>query len=532
VTSRLRTGRHAGLLLPLFSCPSRRSWGIGEIGDIEPMAAWLRAAGQDTLQLLPLNEMAPGQQSPYSAISAMAIDPLFITVPDVEDFVALGGEGALAADTRERLAAVRASTTIDYRGIRALKDIVLRAAFARFQRDEWARGTARAEAFRMFLAEQAWWIEDYALFRAIHVREAERAWTTWPGALQRREPAAVREARSGLVGEVLYRQYLQWTADEQWRRARHGAGAVELMGDLPFMVDTDSADVWALQENFRLDASVGVPPDAFSADGQDWGMPVYRWDVLVRTGYHWLRERARRAAQLYAGYRIDHLVGFYRTYARPHDGSPAYFSPGDEREQTTLGETLLGIFKDSGACVVAEDLGLVPDFVRASLARMGVPGYRVLRWERDWHAEGQPFRDPAAYPSVSLATSGTHDTETMAVWWDGASWEERTALGAVPIVRQLVGERFDLAHSAYTADVRDVLLQALFAAGSDLLVLPVPDVFGWRDRINVPGTVNAENWTYRLPWYCDELDAQPEAVACRDRLRAWSGTYRRAAGSP
>ncbi|HVB37571.1 MAG TPA: 4-alpha-glucanotransferase [Vicinamibacterales bacterium] len=527
MTARLCGGRHAGLLLPLFSFPSRRSWGIGEIGDLAPMTGWLRSAGQDILQLLPLNEMAPGQQSPYSAISAMAIDPLFITVPDVEDFAALGGEASLQGEPRHMLAAVRQAPVIDYRTVRALKQTAMRAAFDRFRREEWSRGTDRADAFRLFLAEQAWWIEDYALFRAVHAQRGGQAWTTWPDGLQRREPAAVLDARTTLKDEVLYWQYLQWIADGQWRIARQQAGSVELMGDLPFMVGTDSADVWSRQEDFRLDASVGVPPDAFSTTGQDWGMPVYRWDVLARTNYHWLRERARRAAQLYAGYRIDHLVGFYRTYARPHDGSPAYFSPADEREQTTLGETLLTLFKSSGACVVAEDLGLVPDFVRASLARMGVPGYKVLRWEREWHVEGQPYRDPIGYPPVSLATSGTHDTEPMATWWDGATREEREALGRIPIVQQLVGAGFAFADSPYTTGLRDVLVQALFASGSNLIVLPAPDVFGWSDRINTPGTVDERNWTFRLPWYCDELDAQPEAAACRDHLRAWSQEYRR-----
>ena len=530
MTARLCTGRHAGLLLPLFSCPSRRSWGLGEIGDLAPMTAWLRAAGQDLLQLLPLNEMAPGQQSPYSAISAMAIDPLFITVPDVEDFTAIGGEDGLRGEAQHMLAAVRQAPNIDYRTVRALKDIALRAAFGRFRRDEWDRGTERAQAFRQFVAEQAWWIEDYALFRAVHAQRGERSWTSWPAELQRREPGAVRKARTELTDEVLYWQYLQWNADSQWRDARRQAGPVELMGDLPFMVDTDSADVWSRQEEFRLDASVGVPPDAFSAEGQDWGMPVYDWDVQSRTGYHWLRARARRAAQMYAGYRIDHLVGFYRTYARPHDGSPAYFSPGTEREQTALGETLVTLFKDSGACVVAEDLGLVPDFVRASLSRMGVPGYKVLRWEREWHLEGEPYRDPDAYPPVSLATSGTHDTEPMAAWWDGATRDERLALGRVSFVRHLAGDGFDFAGSPYSAALRDVLIETLFGSGSNLIVLPVVDVFGWRDRINVPGTVDGRNWTFRLPWYADELDSHPEAAACRDRLRHWSRVYRRATG--
>src|SRR6476469_9031619 len=186
--------RQAGLLIPLFSCPSSVSWGIGDIGDIVPMTRWLAGAGQRVLQLLPINEMAPGQQSPYSAISAMAIDPLFITVPSVPEFAALGGEAALSDDDRAALVKVRSAARIEYAEIRRLKKSALRAAFSRFLETEWCRDTSRCRQLKSFLSEQAWWVEDYAIFRAIHAREGERAWTEWPDALQRREPADIDHA--------------------------------------------------------------------------------------------------------------------------------------------------------------------------------------------------------------------------------------------------------------------------------------------------------------------------------------------------
>ena len=309
--------RRAGLLIPLFACPSSSSWGIGEIGDLPAITAWLAGAGLHVLQLLPINEMAPGQQSPYSAISAMAIDPLFISLRAVPEFGALGGEQALGAGEQQVLETVRRAPRIEYADIRRLKQSALRNAFARFHEAEWCRDTERARRFKGFLSEQAWWIEDYAVFRAIHAHEGEKRWMEWPEALQRREPAAIDRARRELSREVMFQQYLQWLADTQWKDARADLHGVQLFGDLPFMVDGDSADVWARQDQFRLDASVGVPPDAFSATGQDWGMPVYRWDVIGAQDFRWLRERARRSADLYDGYRIDHLVGFYRTYARP-----------------------------------------------------------------------------------------------------------------------------------------------------------------------------------------------------------------------
>jgi len=521
--------RRAGLLIPLFSCPSSTSWGIGDICDLPPLAAWLAGAGQQVLQLLPINEMAPDQQSPYSAISAMAIDPIFISVPAVPEFAALGGESSLGAGDRELLDHVRRSPRIDYAGVRRLKHTALTAAFERFVEKEWCPDGERGRALKGFLSQQAWWIEDYSLFRAIHAREGERPWPEWPEALQRRDPLAIHQARRELSREVLFHQYMQWLADTQWHEARARATGVAVFGDLPFMVDGDSGDVWARQHQFMLDASLGAPPDAFSATGQDWGMPVYRWDAIAREDFRWLRERARRSADLYDGYRIDHLVGFYRTYGRPRDGGAPFFTPGTEAEQRALGEHVLAILREPGAEVVAEDLGTVPDFVRASLARLEVPGFRVFRWERRWHAAGQPYRDPSEYPPSSVAASGTHDTEPLVVWWEQTSSEERLNISGLPTIQRLTGGAGLDTPASQRCDprVRDTLVEALFASGSDLLLLPIQDAFGWRDRINEPATVNDDNWTFRLPWPCDLLHAVPEARERQATLRAWTEKHRR-----
>ena len=518
------TARRAGILVPLFSIASSRSWGIGEIGDIVDMARWLQSAGHRLLQLLPINETPPDETSPYSALSAMAIHPQFITLANLEDFAALGGEAGLEPGLRRRLEAVRAAPLIDYVGVRGLKHIALQRSFAHFREAEWASGSRRAAALKAYVAEEGWWLEDYALFRALHARHGERPWGEWPEGVRMRTPEALAEARAALADEILHRQYVQWIAGEQWRRARDDARGVSLFGDLPFMVSGDSADVWARQDEFRLDASVGVPPDAFSDTGQDWGLPVYRWDVLAERDFDWLRNRARRNAELFDGYRVDHLVGFYRTYFRPHDGSEARFTPAAEREQEALGERLLGVFREPGTEIIAEDLGTVPDFVRDSLARLAVPGYKVLRWERQWHEEGQPFRDPLEYPAVAVVTSGTHDTEPMVTWWEGAPREEREAVIAIPSVRQRLTEQdcaAALADPGLPHAVHEALLEVLYASGGDILILPIQDVFGWRDRINQPATVGDANWRWRLPWPVDRLPTEPVAMQLTVQLREW-----------
>jgi 4-alpha-glucanotransferase len=517
--------RRTGLLVPLFSAPSTVSWGIGDLGDLAPLSAWLSGAGGRVLQLLPLNEMAPAQQSPYSALSAMAIDPLYIRLPEVEEFAAAGGERAMTCAARHALECVRRSRRVDYAAIRTLKYQALTEAFARFFEAEWRCDSDRARAFREFVTRQAWWIEDYALFRAIHAHEGERPWTEWPEPLRRRDPPAIDRVRRELARDVIFYQYLQWLASSQWREARSAAArhGVAVFGDLPFMVDGDSADVWARQHQFRLDVSLGVPPDAFSAAGQDWGMPVYQWDALAADDFRWLRDRARRGADLYDGLRVDHLVGFYRTFGRPRDGGKPFFTPEDEGTQVALGERVMAIFREPGAEIVAEDLGTVPDYVRDSLGRIEMPGFRVLRWERFWHRDGQPFRDPLDYPAVSVATTGTHDTETMASWWDGIDADERRKVAEIPSI-QRVDPAID---RPFDPGVRDALLELMLASGSNLVLFPIQDVFGWRDRINEPATVDDQNWTFQLPWPSDRLSDMPEAAERQQFLRALSERHRR-----
>ena len=407
--------------------PSSRSWGIGEFADLPVLARWMRGAGLRLLQVLPLNEMAPGQASPYSAVSAMALDPMFISVPDVLDFHELGGEDALDTAARGLLDHARASRAVDYWSVRTLKDRALRSAFRRFVRHEWAAGSDRAQQLRTFIGEQGWWLDDCALFRAAQHVTGGRPWTEWPAGMRDRERAAVAAFRRESGQEILFRQYLQWIAHEQWLKARQQSPGLRVSGDFPFGVAADSADVWANQDLFSFDGSVGAPPDAFSEGGQNWQLPVYRWDVMRERGYAWFGARARRASDLFDLFRVDHVVGLFRSWIFPRDGRRPHFEPTDERAQIAQGEAVLRTIINGGAGVIAEDLGTIPDFVRDTLGELGLPGYRVMRWERYWDEPGQPFILPAEYPRLSVATTGTHDTETLAAWWQGAGEPERQA---------------------------------------------------------------------------------------------------------
>ncbi len=215
--------RRAGLMAPLFSVPSSRSWGIGEIGDLPAIAAWLTGAGQRVLQLLPINELPLHETSPYSAMSAMAIDPQFITLGLVDEFVEAGGEAALEPGLRSEIARLRETPVLDYHGVRALKHSVLRRSYQRFANASSTQTSPRAQAFGRYVVAQSWWLDDYALFRALHAHYGERPWTEWPEPLKSREADAVAAARVALADEVAFRQYVQWVADDQWRAARRGA---------------------------------------------------------------------------------------------------------------------------------------------------------------------------------------------------------------------------------------------------------------------------------------------------------------------
>lgn len=482
--------KRRGVLLPLFSAVSSRSWGIGDCSDIAPLARWLASAGFGDLMLLPLGTMSDGQSSPYSACSAMAIDPIYIDVDAVEDFDRAGGISALDASARASLDLARASARINYAAVRHAKSAALGIAFERFHRDEWTHSSTRATDLAAYASSEGWWLDDYALYRALSRQLGSGDWTTWPIELRERQPGRMAEVRRELQVEILREQYLQWVVEGQWRRAHAAAtdAGIRIYGDVPFAVESASADVWARASEFILDLSAGVPPDAFSDIGQDWGLPVYRWDVIAAGGFEWLRQRGRRAPALFDGIRLDHLVGFFRTYARAKNGD-AGFTPPDESTQAWQGAQVLSAVRESGIDLLAEDLGVIPDFVRATLDALHVPGYKVFRWERDYGQAGHPFVDPSRYPAESVAATGTHDTETVAEWWDTLSADEqRSAAGCA---------------GAFDDEVRDILLARVLHAGSARAFIPMQDLFGWRDRINTPATVGDHNWTWRLPWPID-----------------------------
>lgn len=501
------TGRLSGILLPLFSVRSRTDFGVGDFGGVKGLFQWMSSARQRLLMLLPLLPTAPGDSSPYSCRSAFGINPLFIDLSQVPEFIEAGGEAALGEADRARLEEARRAPRIRYDLVFPLKFNALRAAFDRF---EGSATEERKAAFDAFRKSEGNWLDGYALYAALSDENQQRPWWEWPEGLRDRHEDAVGEARGRLAREIAFHAWLQWIADVQWKRMRDQAreAHVLLCGDEPFIIGQDSADCWLNPKLLRRDARLGVPPDDFSATGQDWGLPYFDFAAMEQDGYGWLKARAENAASYYDLRRVDHAVGYFREWIRDEQTPTGRFVPDNEKAWRHYGETHFRLLSE-GAGIVAEDLGVIPPFVREILARLGLPGYRVMRWERD----GLRYRDPRQFPKVSLATTGTHDTEPVAEWWETASQDEREAMArAYPAFEHVAPT------PKFTPEIHRATLAATLQSSSDLCVLPWQDVLGTRDRINLPGSMSDANWAYRMAQNTEELPGDAHACAAAAQL--------------
>jgi 4-alpha-glucanotransferase len=510
--------RQAGVVLPLFSLRTRRDWGIGQITDLPACAAFIRRAGHRLLQVLPPHELSAGETSPYGALTAFGLDPIYVDVDAVDDLDAAAIDEALGDEGRRARDAARAAERVDYEAVRRLKNRVLHAAFERFYEREWSRRTPRATAFSNFVRSEQDWLDDLALYTVFREGHGGWGWSTWPDDERDRSWSAIQKAQGDRTKRLLEIKYAQWLLDEQWSHARAKMRelGVELMGDVPFVVGIESADVWSHASQFQLHVSLGAPPDDFSAEGQDWGLPAYDWLAMEADDLSWIRQRTKRAARLYDRFRLDHVVGYFRQWVKPKQGSKrGRFDPEGPDAQRARGLRVLGATLDElptgdgnadAPRAIAEDLGVIPPFVRDVLKELGMPGYRVLPWERD----AARYRDPRAFPTASVASWSTHDTAPIDRWWDEFTDAERADLakragvevGAPPEVRTLA------------------LLGDLYRASSDLALVLGQELIGSRDRLNTPATVGPQNWSWRLPKPFEDLEADPAIASRLDAIRA------------
>ncbi|MDB5581197.1 MAG: 4-alpha-glucanotransferase [Bradyrhizobium sp.] len=535
--------RIAGVLIPVFSLRSDSDQGIGDTERLIEFIDWAARMGFGLVKTLPVNETGP-DNSPYNSISAVALDPCLLrvtpaTVADLsqEDFLRIKPR----AEDPDR---------VRYRSVKADKLSLLRAAFARFSAAAAVR--AVSASFTTFKKENADWLEDYGLFRALSDIGGPD-WTGWPEHF--RTPESTRVYLSGqatlrqAVDEgIAFYKYVQWQAALQWEKVHDHAAScgVALMGDIPFGINYYSADVWAKRKLFMVDWSGGTPPDEFfthdefvQALGQNWGIPLYDWERMREDDLGWWRRRVGVNRRYFDMLRIDHVLGCYRIYAfpwRPERNSeflglsaaeiaernggrtPRFFpasddDPGDAARNRQAGENLLGkLLEESGPNrLIGEDLGLLPPYVRDSLEDLGIAGYRIPQWERT--ADGA-LVEGSAYPRLTMAMYGTHDHDPLKSIWrsmaeaavegNGDSRQEVESLctyANIPVPKT----------GLFSSDIHTALIAALFSSNAWMAVVQIADVFGWEGRINLPGTSSDDNWTCRLPCPIDKLHLEGTA---------------------
>ena len=547
----------AGILEPVFAIRTADDLGIGDTEGVRQMIDWCHRHRLNIFQTLPINEVSD-DNSPYNALSSLALEPATIAISPrhVPDLTAARFK-ELAPP--ERLAELRQGP-VNYAGVKALKRNLLEAAFQRFMQVHFNRETERALQFRAFLMDNAEWLSDYSLFRVLMEENGHvPTWDRW--APEHQEPRTARtwllslpeKRRDELTRKQLFFTYVQWIAFTQWQalKAYGTSQHVYLMGDIPFGVGRFSADVWANRAIFDLDWSGGAPPEkVFKVDpftekwGQNWGIPIYRWDELRRRNFDWWRTRVGNIQKVFHLYRIDHALGFFRIYSFPWapDRNAEFLPlteaqaaaktggrlpgfkqwPDDNQEHRAAnqaqGEELLRMVQAASGetTVVAEDLGLVPEYVPPTLLKLGMPGFRIPTLFRE--ADGS-FWNTNKYPRLSLAQPTTHDHPPLAAVW-AECWhnidsgkevehnrrELRLMMAFAGLHNQEPPREFsDQLHEAFTRTV--------LQSPSWLAVFQITDVFGMTARFNTPGSVSSNNWSHRLPQAVSELDEDPVLLA-------------------
>lgn len=504
-------GRSSGILLHPTSLPG--PFGIGDLGPAAyEFADFLASAGQSIWQMLPLGSTGYGD-SPYQCFSAFAGNPVLISL------VRLVDEGLLAVKDIADLPHF-SSEQVEYERVNQFKSEKLSLAFARFQTSAPESTRGRFEAFKK--AEHAW-LPDYALFRALKDKFGGVAWPKWDREFASREPRALQRARSELGEQIAEQEFLQFVFFEQWQELKKYCHdkKIRMMGDLPIYVAHDSADVWAHPEHFHLDERgnatkvAGVPPDYFSATGQLWGNPIYRWDRMAAEGYSWWIERFRAAFRMFDLLRVDHFRGF-----------EAYWEvPGGERTAQN-GRWIKGPGADIFAAVeaklghlpiLAENLGVITPGVEAIRERFGFPGMAILQFAFGNDPQGPGFR-PHNYSRNLVAYTGTHDNDTIVGWWTSQPGE-----GSIRTEEDIRKEH-EFARRYLHLDgeeIQWVFIRALMASVANTVVFPIQDVIGAgaEARMNVPGTAIG-NWRWRL-----RGEVLNEEIAAR--LRSMVETFER-----
>lgn len=480
---RIGKNPHHGVCLPLFALRSKKSCGIGEFTDLFPLLDWCKVVGFDTLQLLPLYDTGD-DPSPYNCLSSLALHPIYLGLSHLPE----------AGELAKLLSDFAPLTDLERIAIPEVMRQKMGWLYRYFQKRY--PTVSRTPAYQTFLAENPW-LTPYATFKALKSEYGGKHWRDWPP-----HATADEEPRS-------FYTFLQYLCFEQMKQVKSYAEQlkIHLFGDMPILLSPDSADVWAEPELFDLTLAAGAPPDLYNTLGQKWGFPLFRWDNDRAQHFRWWRRRLNALTPLFHLYRLDHVVGFFRIWGIP-EGKKAkegFFVPSERPLWLPQGRELLSLFLDTSPLLpIAEDLGTIPEEVGPTLREFGIPGTKVIRWERRWDTDKSyiPYQD---YEPLSLTTLSTPDSEPLSLWWQNCPEE------AIPFAHF---KQWDYRPTLNSAERKELLFDAHHTASlfhinllSEYLSL-FPEL-SWetpaQERINIPGTLLPTNWTYRFRPTLEEL---------------------------
>ena len=438
----------------------------------------LKNAGMSVWQLLPLGPTSYGD-SPYQSFSTFAGNPYFI---DPETLIKKGYITKKKCDSYDF---GKDPQAVDYEKIYKSRFRLLKEAFKKFDTGD--------KNFLKFVKANSFWLEDYALYMAVKGSFKNRSWQEWKDDIRLRKKEALERYRERFAGEIVFYEFLQFEFYEEWRELKKYANSkgISIIGDIPIYVALDSADTWANPELFQFDedlrptAVAGCPPDAFSADGQLWGNPLYDWEKHKKTGYSWWMKRLKSCFELYDRVRIDHFRGFDEYYSIPFPSENARHGAWKKGPGYDLFKTMKEKLGDRQ--VIAEDLGYLTPSVIRLVKRTGYPGMKILQFAFDSREESDYL--PHNYSENSVVYTGTHDNDTTSHWFEVLN----------PGDKRFAMEYMDIAKDEKKAEIPWVFIRGAFSSVSFIAVIPMQDVLslGGKARMNMPSTLGG-NWQWRM----------------------------------
>jgi 4-alpha-glucanotransferase len=482
--------RSSGVLLHPTSLPGR--FGIGDLGPSAfEFIDLLASAGQRVWQVLPLGPTGYGD-SPYQCFSAFAGNTLLVSLERLIEDGLLTESDAAAGHTFQ-------SGDVDFPAVIAHRRTIWPRVLDRFDTADAARLRDR---FTHFCQTHASWLDDFALFMAVKEAHGDVAWTAWEPDIAQRDPSAIARWSTRCAREIRLHKLMQFLFFEQWQRVREACHtrSIAIMGDLPIFVAHDSADVWAHRELFRLDSDggptvlTGVPPDYFSATGQLWGNPHYRWEALAHTGYAWWIERFRAVLALVDRVRIDHFRGFEASWEVPRGAPTAMRGEWVKGPGAALFDAVQAALATNRLPFVAENLGVITPEVEALRMRLQLPGMAILQFAFGTDPQAPDFK-PHNYPRNIVVYTGTHDNDTTMGWWAGGIGHSTRS----DIDRENEREHATRYLGLEERDVHWQFIRAVLASVADTAIVPAQDLLGLGSdaRMNRPGT-DTGNWRWRL----------------------------------